>query len=151
MCEEPRRIRDVLNATHLAQTDELLRDSHTYWARKEALILTEQRLLRELGFDTSCDDVQVLLLNALRALGAPHALYELSIALLNDGAHTSTGLPARLRVAAALSLAADALEVTLPTHWQHTLEVAGDKQLEAACHAVLDVYDRRPSTGERTA
>ena len=38
-CEEPRRIRDVLNATHLSRTQELLTDSQAYWARKEQLTL----------------------------------------------------------------------------------------------------------------
>ena len=152
-CEEPRRIRDVLNATHLSRTHELLTDSQAYWARKEQLTLGEQRLLRALGYDTACTDAQVLLLNALRAFGAPRALYELSVAMLNDGAGACACLPARVSVAAAITLGAAALEVPLPAHWQRTLEVDGDPQaLAAACHAMLDAYDRPAPrhTSERT-
>ena len=44
--EEPRRMRDVLNAFHAARHDgELLRDSREYWRLKEALVLEEQQLL----------------------------------------------------------------------------------------------------------
>ena len=141
-----RRPRDVLNALHLERTHELLTDSHAYWARKEALVQAEQQLLRTLGYDAACEDAQVLLLNALRALDAPTALYELSVAMLNDSARACAGTPARIVAAAAIALGAAALEVTLPEHWQRALEVDGDAPaLSAACHAILDAYD--PAAG----
>jgi hypothetical protein len=149
MCEEPRRVRDVLNAVHLARAHELLRDSHAYWARKERLVLAEQRLLRALGFDTSCIDPQVLLLNVLRACSCSLALCELSVAVLNDGTHALAALPPRLRVAAALQVGASALGLALPTHWQQLLGVDGEPHaLAAACHALLDSYDPRRGTSE---
>ena len=149
MCEEPRRVRDVLNATHLALTHKPLSSSHEYWARKEQLALSEQRLLRALGFDAACADAQVPLLNALRAFDAPRSLYELCVALLNDGSHSlaCAGVPSRLRVAAAISVGAGALDVALPADWKRVLEIDGDERaLAAACHALLDAYDRPPGS-----
>ena len=108
VCEEPRRLRDVLNAVHLAVHGDIIRDAHDYWSRKGCLIAKEQLLLRELGYDTSFDDRQVLLLNSLRLLRAPRALYELAVALLNDfcGRAASEQRPARIVVAAAIGLGA---------------------------------------------
>ena len=73
---------------------------------REDVLEREQRLLRALGFDAACADAQVPLLNALRAFDAPRSLYELCVALLNDGSHSlaCAGVPSRLRVAAAISV-----------------------------------------------
>ena len=141
-CEEPRRVRDVINAVHLAQEHELLRDSREYWARKERAVLDEQLLLRAMGYHTDRADTQVLLLNVLRALNAPRALYELCIALVNDGGLACAAFPSRVLVAAAMAVGATALDVQLPAHWQRVLEVDGDEQVAAACDALLDAYDR---------
>ena len=141
MCEEPRRVRDVLNAFELATRGSIVRDAQDYWARKERLVLAEQRLLRALAYETACGDPQVLALNMLRTLGAPRALYEMCVALLNDAGRSCAGMPAHVVAAAALPLGASALELPLPVSWQRTLEVEHDAEaVTAACHALLDAY-----------
>ena len=42
VCEQPRRARDAVNAVHHAVHGGLLRSSHEYWAKKEALLTHEQ-------------------------------------------------------------------------------------------------------------
>ena len=141
ICEEPRRVRDVMNAVHLASNGVPLADSHCYWQLKEQVLLAEQRLLRALGFNTRTAQPHVLLLNVLRALGAPRALYDLSTALLNDGcgAGVSTAFNSRVLVAAVIGLGAAMLELPLPPGWRDVLEVS-DHAVESACHALLDCY-----------
>ena len=142
VCEEPRRLRDVLNAVHLAAHGDIIRDAHDYWSRKSCLVAKEQLLLRELGYDTSFEDRQVLLLNSLRLLRAPRALYELAVALLNDFCGRSDQRPARIVVTAAIGLGAQLLELPLPTGWSQILEVdLAAPAFVATCHAMLDVYD----------
>ena len=147
ICEEPRRLRDVLNAVELAMVGEYVRDAHDYWARKEHLVAAEQTLLRSIGFDTSFEDRQVMLLNVLHHLQAPMHIFELSISLLNDfqGRAACEEQPTRVVVAAAISLSAALLEMaeTLPVGWSRALEVEPDAPaLAATCHAILDVYGR---------
>ena len=68
-CETPRRIRDVINALHMARTGTLLRDAHDYWRFKDRVLRAEQTVLKLcLGFDTAFSDRQVLLLHALQFL-----------------------------------------------------------------------------------
>lgn len=153
MCEEPRRLRDVLNAVELATRGDIVRDAHDYWDRKAKMVTAEQLVLRELGFDTSFEDAQVLLLNSLRLFRAPKALYELSVSLLNDTMHTLHELrTSRVLVAAAICVGAELLGLPLPAGWHGVLEVE-TSVLATACHAVLDVYDRQetPSASAGTA
>lgn len=151
-CEEPRRVRDVLNAIELTNCGDFVRDAQEYWKRKEQLVLGEQHLLRSLGYDTACVDAQILLLNTLHALRASHALYELCIALLNDAAGACATLTVRVTVAAIISIGAASLEVPLPALWLRILEVDGDPHaLASACNAILDVYDEAAPAAERQA
>lgn len=149
ICEEPRRVRDVMNAVHLASNGMPLADSHCYWQLKEQVLLAEQRLLRALGFNTRTAQPHVLLLNVLRALGAPRALYDLSAALLNDGcgAGVSTAFNSRVLVAAVIGMGAAMLELPLPPGWRDVLEV-NDHAVESACHALLDCYAPADSSFE---
>ena len=152
MCEAQRRTRDVINAVHLAQTGELLRSTHEYWALKEALVLAEQNLLRALAFDAECDDRQVLLLNSLRLFRAPLVQYKLSVALLNDctGIAACERYAARVLVAAAMALSAEMLELqVLPDRWLDILEVSSNS-LTGACHAMLDAYSQTSRTKARS-
>ena len=146
-CEEPRRVRDVLNAMVLVERGELLRNPHEYWSLKERLIAAEQSLLRTLNFETVCEDPQVLLLNTLRALRAPRGLYQLAIALLNDSAAAARcdDHPTRARVAAAIALGAEMLAVPLRPGWSAELEVELSS-LAAAAHTLLDVYSVAATT-----
>ena len=163
-CEEPRRIRDVINAMHLADSGQELVDSRHYWQLKEDLVLAEQRLLRALAYDTRVAQPQLLLLNCLRVFGAPRALCQLAVALLNDGIVGGGVCSAtwedegcggndgdaplfneRYLVAAVLGLGASMLEVPLPTGWQMILEV-DEASVADACHAILDVYDDAESS-----
>ena len=143
-CEEPRRIRDVINAVHLAGRGVPLRDSRLYWTLKEDLVLMEQKVLRSLGFDVGCtSDAQVLLLNFLRFLRAPPPLFRLTVAIANDSTASPvcTALPSRVLVAAVVGISAQMLGVGLPGGWRDVLEVQDDDAFKLACHAVLDVYD----------
>ena len=113
---------------------------------KEHLVIAEQTLLRSIGFDTSFEDRQVMLLNVLHHLEAPMILFETSISLLNDfqGRAACEQRPTRVVVAAAISVSLTLLEATelLPAGWSRTLEVEPDAPvLAATCHAILDVYD----------
>jgi hypothetical protein len=153
-CEEARRLRDVINALHVVRTGELLRDSREYWSRKERLIAAEQSLLRLLGFDTAFDDHQVLLLNALRRLSAPVALYELCIALLNDSAGAAAasgdgkGSSGRARVAGTIGVGAELLGVRLAKGWCAILEVE-PATLTRACDDLVGVYGGCATRGAR--
>ena len=153
--EEPRRMRDVLNAFHAARHDgELLRDSREYWRLKEALVLEEQQLLRALGFDTLVETPHRLLFSYLHALRATAAVCELSAALCNDAdALVGRGAQAVLieasaidslrapnvLAAASIALAAQLLEAALPDAWTRAVDV-DDAALERACRLLLDVY-----------
>ena len=149
VCECPRRIRDVINALHIAQNEVALLDSHEYWACKERALLAEQLLLRSLGWNTAFTDRQVLCLQALQHLtqdsdqSLPQAMRELSIALLNDcaGDATCERQPHRVLATAAIRLAALFLELRLPGGWSRILEVEPDDDaLDAVCHAMIDTY-----------
>lgn len=141
MCEEPRRLRDVLNGVEVASHGDIVRDAHAYWDRKSRMVAAEQLLLRELGFDTGFEDAQVLLLNSLRLLRAPKALYELSVALLNDASmRLREPRPSRVIAAAAISLAAEMLALPLPNGWAGVLEVEASALAEAS-HAILAIYE----------
>ena len=149
-CEEPRRIRDVLNALELAAgRGNFVRSAQEYWTRKERVAFEEQRLLRSISYGTNCCDAQVLLLNVLRAFRASLALSEQCIAMLNDTI-LCTAIPSRLAVAAVITLSAHALDLPMPASWKRVLEVDTDPlALAAACHAVLDAYDPRPDDKTR--
>ena len=141
MCEEPRRLRDVLNSVEVASHGDIIRDAYAYWDRKSRMMACEMLLLRELGFDTGFEDAQVLLLNSLRLFRAPKALYELSVALLNDATtQLREPRPSRVLVAAAIGLAAEMLALPLPTRWPGVLEVEA-VALSEASHAILAIYD----------
>ena len=149
--EEPRRMRDVLNAFHAARHGgELLRDSREYWRLKEALVLEEQQLLRALGFDTLVETPHRLLFSYLHALRATAAVCELSAALCNDadalvgrGAQADDGDEAlrapNVLAAASIALAAQLLEAALPDAWTRAVDV-DDAALERACRTLLDCY-----------
>ena len=150
-CEEPRRVRDVLNSSQIIESGSFVRSSQEYWSRKERLVLAEQQLLRSLGYETASADPQVLLLNALHFFRAPRALYELCVALLNDSAGACAHVPPRITVAAALTLGAAALMLPLPNTWASVLEVDGDTEAIArASHAILDMYDPPRQRSEGT-
>jgi hypothetical protein len=141
-CEESRRIRDVLNAVHLATHNVPLHDSRRYWELKEELVIMEQRLLRGLGFHTCCIAPHLLFCNCLRVFKAPHAMYELGYGLINDSVLCSDSLalqPERLLVAASIVVGAALIRWPLPAGWIHVLQV-DERALTSACHAVLDVY-----------
>ena len=144
--EEPRRMRDVLNAFHAARHDgELLRDSREYWRLKEALVLEEQQLLRALGFDTLVETPHRLLFSYLHALRATAAVCELSAALCNDadalvgrGAQADGGDQrcARERARRRLDRARRAIaRGALPDAWTRAVDV-DDAALEQACRTI---------------
>ena len=147
VCEEPRRVRDCINAVHLAITGSPLEDSHLYWALKERIVLAEQQVLRSLGYDTAVEQPQILLLNFLRLLDVPRPLYGLCASLLNDAAgEPRVRLPPRALVAAAVRLGAEMLAHPLPDGWCRSLEL-DDEQLDVACHVILDAYTDPPREG----
>lgn len=115
-CEQPRRARDVVNAVHLAARGEVLRDSRTYWRRKDALLQHEQSLLRALGFEPAVHPPHRLLYNYLHALRAPPQLCTLAAAIANDAAASADCVRRRpsLIAAAAIALAAALLGPALP-------------------------------------
>ena len=142
VCECPRRIRDVINALHIAQNEVALLDSHEYWACKERALLAEQLLLRSLGWNTAFTDRQVLCLQALQHLtqdsdqSLPQAMRELSIALLNDcaGDATCERQPHRVLATAAIRLAAFPSSLS-SRRLSRILEVEPDDDaLDAVCH-----------------
>ena len=141
-CEEWRRVRDVLNALEVSVGPcDTVHSCTEHWARKERLVLGEQRLLRSIGHATMPPDAQVLLLNILHKFGASSALSEVCIALLNDTS-THSGIPSLVAVSAAATLGARALDLSMPASWKIVLEVdTNPLALSATCHMMLDAYD----------
>jgi cyclin L len=140
--EEPRRIRDVINAVLFVMCREKLHDAHRYWGKKERILRLEQDLLRALAFDTFVEQPLLFLLNYLYALRAPHSLCELSVALVNDGVLSAgcARCPARVIASAAIALAASMLVHPLPAQWWVAFDVDWSA-LETAAHAILDVFE----------
>lgn len=142
LCEEPRRMRDIINATHLAVSATLLTDSRQYWRMKEGLLIAEQRLLRSMAYAAKAPQTHVLLLNCLRAIRVNHDLYELSLSIMNDCAICASGSNPQNReyVAAVIFLGATLLGDTLPISLHELLEV-NEGCMASICHAVLDQYE----------
>lgn len=127
---------------HLGIDGGPVQDSHRYWALKEEVILAEQSILRAIAFDTNVPQPQVLLLNYLRLVEAPHAVCVLAVAILNDGTsdEVCAAHPGRELVAGAMGLAAEALGIPLVSSWRLVLEV-DDAAYDCMCHALLSIYE----------
>ena len=139
--DEPRRIRDVINATYRVRNSTLLTNAREYWRLKEELIHQEQLLLRILGFDTHVEHAQPLLLYYLRVLRASGPLCGLSAAILNDSSSCTlcASWAPQLIASAAIALASTLLKVQLPQGWWRAFDTQED-QLAVCCHALLDLY-----------
>jgi hypothetical protein len=158
VCEQPRRARDVVNATYRVVYGRLLRDSRQYWSRKASLLAHEQRLLRALGFDLTIAHPHPLFYHFLHALDAPPPLARLAAALLNDSATSAQcgARPARLIACAAIALAdalihpAETETAKLPDRWWFAMGVS-DLSLAAAVADIARIYRRQSPNGHRRA
>ena len=146
--DQPRRIRDVINALYRVRHGQPLYESKEYWRLKERLVQHEELLLCALAFDPNAELPHPFLFHYLRLLRAPQPLCTLSSALLNDSACSaaSSRRAPNVRAAAAIALAAGLAGVPLPERWWLVVDVDDDLLL-CASKEIAGIYE---STCEST-
>jgi len=149
------QMRDVVNVCHALRARRLGREPRPlvlggalYMRWKEALILTERRILKELGFQVYAGVCRThahkFLLYFVRLLGGPAELAQAAWSHLNDSLHLDLCVrhPPEAIACAAIYLAARRTGFALPQHvpWSEVLG-APLREVEGIAAAILELYD----------
>lgn len=143
--EQPRRVRDVLNAVAPRAGAGASLDG-AYHDAKADLVDAEQACLRELGFDASAETPLALALALCHALELAPATSQLALCLANDALWAAAGRAARpaALAAAAVDVApeatGDAGASGVAVGWARRFGAA-DADVRAARDAILDVIE----------
>lgn len=143
--ENSRRVRDVVNTTEALrrQDKDCVHETQEYWGMKDAVIRSEQTLLRVFGFDLDLKHPHHYVLHFIRDLEGAEEIASVSWCILNDSLCTTLCLQYRPEpiACAAIYLAGEMIgEQVSHGEWWEKFDTSR-VELEDIAHQLADMYE----------